>query len=55
MSALTNSALSTDHESNGSALAKEAYFEFDDVEYGHRFAKAFTRAVELCGGKESPF
>ena len=27
----------------------------DDVKYGNRFVKAFRHAIELCGGKVSPF
>jgi hypothetical protein len=30
-------------------------FLVDDIEYAERFAKAFRHAVELCGGKASPF
>jgi hypothetical protein len=32
-----------------------AAFYVDDSQYADRFAKAFSHAVELCGGKPSPF
>ena len=47
-------------ELNGEARGVEdkrsdAEFILDDIEYGKRLAKAFEHAVELCGGKASPF
>lgn len=45
----------SDHESKGKSRETRAFFEVDDVEYADRFAKAFRHAVELCGGKSSPF
>ena len=33
----------------------EDEFLVDDVTYARRLAKAFRHAVELCGGKASPF
>lgn len=32
-----------------------AAFFIDDAKYAERFAKAFRHAIELCGGKASPF
>jgi hypothetical protein len=43
------------HERRNTTKDKSSYFEFDDVEYARRFSKAFKHAVELCGGKASPF
>jgi len=44
-----------DHESAKKDKTNSAYFVFNDPDYAKRFAKAFTHAVELCGGKASPF
>jgi hypothetical protein len=44
-----------DHESLHSSKSNSEYFGFDDPEYAQRFAKAFAHAVELCGGRRSPF
>jgi hypothetical protein len=44
-----------DHENHKSVKAKSAHFVFDDLGYAQRFGKAFRHAVELCGGKASPF
>jgi len=44
-----------DHDSNRKDKTNSAYFVFNDPEYAKRFAKAFTRAIELSGGKASPF
>jgi hypothetical protein len=43
-----------DHTSKGKSKDISGYFEVDDVQYAARFAQAFQRAVELCGGKASP-
>jgi hypothetical protein len=43
------------HENNKTDKTNGAYFVFNDPEYAKRFGKAFTHAVELCGGKPSPF
>jgi hypothetical protein len=45
----------TDHESSSKSRGSSAFFEVDDVEYAARFAKALRKAVELCGGKASPY
>jgi hypothetical protein len=44
-----------DHESKKTDKTNNAYFVFNDPEYAKRFAKAFKHAIELCGGKASPF
>jgi hypothetical protein len=44
-----------DHEARSTRKTNAVYLEFDDIEYAKRFVKAFTHAVELCGGKASPF
>jgi hypothetical protein len=44
-----------DHENRHTRKSSSSDFEFDDIEYAGRFAKAFTHAVQLCGGKPSPF
>jgi hypothetical protein len=44
-----------DHEESHSTKSNSAYFEFDDPEYARRFAKAFGHAIQLCGGRPSPF
>jgi hypothetical protein len=44
-----------DHENRHSDKSSSSYFEFDDPAYARRFAKAFGHAVELCGGRPSPF
>jgi hypothetical protein len=44
-----------EHDSRRTTKDHSSYFEFDDVEYAKRFAKAFKRAVGLCGGKGAPF
>jgi hypothetical protein len=45
----------TDHESRHKSKSSSSYFEFDDVEYAGRFAKAFVHAIQLCGGKAPAF
>jgi hypothetical protein len=45
----------TDHETKSTNKSSSAYFEFNEVEYAGRFAKAFAHAIQLCGGKPSPF
>jgi hypothetical protein len=45
----------SDRETNHKSKGVRAFFEVDEVEYAKRFAKAFRRAVELCGGKPDPF
>jgi hypothetical protein len=45
----------TDHETKHTSKSSSSYFEFDDPAYAQRFAKAFAHAVQLCGGKASPF
>jgi hypothetical protein len=44
-----------DHTSYSKKKDTSAFFNVDDVQYAPRFAKAFRHAVELCGGKASPF
>jgi hypothetical protein len=44
-----------DHEGRIVQNTAKIFFGFDDVAYANRFAKAFAQAVELCGGKSSPF
>lgn len=44
-----------DHENRHSDKSSSSYFEFDDPAYARRFAKAFARAIELCGGRPSAF
>jgi hypothetical protein len=43
------------HNSDSVGKTNDAFFGFNDVEYAQRFAKASTHAVQLCGGKASPF
>jgi hypothetical protein len=43
------------HENRNSDNSSRSYFEFDDPTYARRFAKAFARAIQLCGGRPSPF
>jgi hypothetical protein len=43
------------HENKHTSKSSNAYFVFNDVEYAHRFAKAFAHAVQLCGGKSPSF
>lgn len=45
----------SDHETKTSSKGTRAYFKVDNIEYASRFAKAFRKAVELCGGKPEPF
>jgi hypothetical protein len=45
----------SDHNSDTIDKTGRAFFVFDDVEYANRFAKAFAHAIQLCGGKPSPF
>ncbi len=44
-----------DHISDKRDKTNSAYFVFNDPEYAKRFANAFRHAIELCGGKPSPF
>jgi hypothetical protein len=44
-----------DHDSVSQERATKTYFLLDDPEYAQRFAKAFRRAIELCGGKPESF
>jgi hypothetical protein len=44
-----------DHDNHKVGKTNSAYFVFDDPDYAKRFAKAFSHAIELCGGRASPF
>jgi hypothetical protein len=44
-----------DHESRGRSKGAQGFFDVDDVEYAGRFARAFRRIVEFCGGKPEAF
>jgi hypothetical protein len=44
-----------DHEMRHTSKSSSSYFVFNEVAYAGRFAKAFAHAIELCGGKPSPF
>jgi hypothetical protein len=37
------------------SLSHDLFLDFLNVEYAQRFAKAFSNAVNLCGGKHSTF
>ena len=55
-SMITHAALAgKDHELQRHDHTSKDWFIVDDVTYAQRFAKAFKRAVELCGGKASRF
>jgi len=45
----------SDHEASGQRETFGAWFYVDDADYAGHFAKALRHAVELCGGKPSPF
>jgi hypothetical protein len=44
-----------DYDTHKVDKTNSGYFVFDDPDYANRFAKAFAHAIELCGGKASPF
>jgi hypothetical protein len=44
-----------DHKSDQTITQSHAAFSMYDAAYARRFAKAFTHAVELCGGTPSDF
>jgi hypothetical protein len=50
----TNEARAIRVTSMGITLSRESFI-LDDLDYARRFAKAFRRAAELCGGKPSKF
>jgi hypothetical protein len=43
------------HKADQTGTRSSAAFSMYDTAYAERFAKAFTRAVELCGGTRSDF
>jgi len=44
-----------DHESGGKSKTFVASFYFNDLGYAGRFKIAFLHAIDLCGGRPSPF
>lgn len=44
-----------DHVAKRQSTESQAAFISDDGQYAMRFTKAFKHAVELCGGRPSPF
>ena len=41
--------------SGGKSKGDDVVITLDNVEYATRFARALSRAIELCGGKQLPF
>jgi hypothetical protein len=50
----TTNEARTIHWIIGVSVSEES-FQFDDLDYARRFARAFKHAVEMCGGKPSKF
>jgi hypothetical protein len=44
-----------ERDSESDSMTYGAEFYFDDADYADRFFEAFRHAVQLCGGKKSPF
>jgi hypothetical protein len=43
------------HDLYNKEKGTRSFWEINDVEYAGRFVTAFSHAIELCGGKGSPF